>query len=121
MPFAQDGAQRAFTADTDLRTSQWCAVRRTATGIALAGAASVDFLGILQDDPDIGEAGTVKVRDVSKAKAGAAIAAGARLTTDATGRLITAAATNPIVGRALEAAAAADDLFAAEINPGGVA
>lgn len=121
MAYSQDGGKVAYVADTDLSvTGQYRAVKRTATGIALCGAADAGFLGILQDDPLAGESGTVKTRDVSKAVAGAAVAVGAFVTTDATGRLITAAVGNPRVGRALEAAAAASDLFPIEVGLSGV-
>lgn len=121
MAYAQDGGKVAYPADTDLSvTGQYRAVKRTATGIALCGAADAGFLGILQDDPLAGESGTVKTRDVSKAVAGAAVAVGALLTTDAVGRLVPAALGNPAVARALEAAAADSDLFAVEVGLTGV-
>lgn len=121
MAYAQDGGKVAFPADVDLSvTGQYRAVKRTATGIDLCVAADAGFVGILQDDPLAGESGTVKTRDVSVAVAGAAVAVGARLTTDATGRLVTAAVGNPVVAQALEAAAAASDLFAVEVGLTGV-
>lgn len=120
MPFGQDGALRAAPAAADFSTTgQYRAVKLTSDGYALCGAADLDFAGILQDDPLAGETATVKVRDVSKAVAGAAIALTDELTTDANGRMVPAATTNPIMGRPQEVAAAAGDLFAMEIRPGG--
>lgn len=124
MAYAQDGAFVAYDSDADLSAEaagQYRAVKRTATGFVLCVATDAAFLGVLQDDPAAGEPGTIKTRDVSKAAAGAAIAAGAAVTTDANGRFITAAATNVVVGRALEAAAAANDLFSLQIERAGVA
>lgn len=118
--YAQDGALRSHIADADFTASaQYRAVKRTSTGLALCGAADVGFYGVLQDDVPIGRYATAKVRDTSKMVAGAAVAAGAKLTTDASGRFVTAATGNTIVGRAREAAAAAGDLFAGEIFQAG--
>ncbi len=124
MAYAQDGGKVSYPSDADYSadgSGQYRAVRRTATGIVLCGAADAGFLGILQDDPALGEWGTVKTRDVSKASIGAAVAAGARLTTDAAGRLVTAVAGNPIVARALEAGAASGHLISVEVGLSGVA
>lgn len=123
MAYAQDGALVAYNADADYSvdgTGQYRAVKRTATGIVLCGAADVGFLGILQDDPAAGEAGTVKTRDVSKAVIGAAVVAGARLTTDANARLITAVAGNTVVAWAMEPGGASGDVIAVEVGVAGV-
>ena len=53
--------------------------------------------------------------------AGAAVAQGAFLTSDASGRAITAAAGNQIHGVAALAAAAADDVIAIDLSPRGKA
>jgi hypothetical protein len=45
------------------------------------------------------------------AKAGAAVSVGAALTTDATGRFVTATTGQPIFGRALQAAGAANEFI----------
>lgn len=123
MAYSQDGFLRPYPSDADLSAEgagQYRAVKRTATGFALCGAADVDFLGVLQDDPKLGESGTIKVGQATKAHAGAAIAITDELTTDSTGRFIAATTGNVVVGRPLEAAAAAGDLFAMEIRPGGI-
>lgn len=122
MAYGQEGDRSAYPADADLSTTgQYRAVVRTATGIALAGAA-VRIYGILQDDPRAGEAGTVKKRGTSKAIAGAAFAAGVSLTTDAAGRFVTAAVGNPIVARSEEPAGALGHITTVDILPaGGVA
>lgn len=120
MAYAQDGALRAYPADTDLSTTgQYCAVKRTATGIALCGANSTTFLGVLIDDPKAGEPGTAKVRDVAKAKAGAAFAIDVKLTTDASGRFVTATSGQNVWAKALEAAGAADELVSVEVLANG--
>lgn len=119
--FSQDGSLRSERADVDFTAdAQYRAIKRTATGITLCGAADAGFIGVLQDDVPAGEYATYKIRDVSKAVAGAAIAAGARVTTDADARFVTAVAGNPVMGRAEAAAAALGDIFALEIEPSGV-
>lgn len=51
-------------------------------------------------------------------EAGAAITFGVKLTSDGTGRAVTAVATNEVIGVALEAATAAGDLIRMLIRPG---
>ncbi|MAK54616.1 MAG: DUF2190 domain-containing protein [Pusillimonas sp.] len=46
-----------------------------------------------------------------KAKAGAAVAAGVNLTTDASGRVVTAAVGNAVIGKSLSAAGAAGEIL----------
>ena len=116
MAYAQDGALRAYPAVADYSvTGQYCAVKRVAGGIELCGANSTTFLGVLIDDPKEGEPGSVKVRDVAKGKAGAAFAIDAKLTTDASGRFVTATSGQNVWAKALEAATAADQLVAIEV------
>ena len=121
--FAQDGAFRAAPSSADYSadgTGQYRAVKLTGTGtVVLCGAADVDFAGVLQDNPASGETATYKVRDVSWAIAGAAIALTDELTTDAAGRFVPATTGQVIVGRPVSAAAASGDKFSLEIRPGG--
>lgn len=114
--YSQEGNKRAYTADNDYSTTgQYCAVKRTATGLALCGANSTTFLGVLIDDPKQGEPGTAVVAGAQKAKAGAAFAIDAKLTTDATGRFVTATSGQNVWAKALEAASAANELVAIEV------
>lgn len=122
MAYSQDGPLRSFPSDADYSadgTGQFRAVKRTATGIVLCGAADIDFLGILQDDPKTGEGGTVKVYGSTKAVAGGAILITDELTTDAAGRIVAATTGQVIVGRPLEVASGTGVLFAMEIRAGG--
>ena len=119
MAYAQDGAFRSYDSDADLSaegSGQYRCVRRTATGFALVGAANAaNVLGILQDNPRLGEGGTIKVRDVSKAVIGAAVAVDALLTTDAQSRLVTATTGQNVVARALEAGGTVNQLISVEL------
>jgi len=122
--YSQDGAYVAYPSDADYSadgTGQYRAVQRTATGISLCTANDPDCIGILQDDPATGEAGTIKTRDVSKVVAGAAFTNRALLTSDANGRLVTATTGQNVIARALEAATASGQVVAAEIRLGGLA
>ena len=124
--FAQDGAFRAAPSSADYSadgTGQYRAVKLTGTGtgtVVLCGAADVDFAGVLQNDPAVGETATDKVRDVTWAIAGDEIALTDELTTDTDGRFVPAATGEIIVGRPVSAAAASGDKFSLEIRPGGV-
>jgi len=88
------------------------------TAPAAAGAKAV---GIVQDYPAVGPGQAVRVRvaGICKARAAGAIAYGDTLyVADTTGRVGTApaAASNFVVGRALEAAVAVDDLITIEVR-----
>jgi hypothetical protein len=63
-----------------------------------------------------GEDVTLDVMGTAIVEAGAAVALGAALATDAQGRLVTHS-TGPIVGRALQAATAAGQFFEALLTP----
>ena len=87
----------------------------------LAGAgAAVD--GVLHNNPEADRAASIwMVGSVSKVEAGAAVAQGANVTSDATGRAVTAASGNYIAGRALQAAAGAGEFVpVAQNSPGRV-
>lgn len=91
--------------------------------VKVAGA-NAAIRGIAQDGPAVGPGGAVRVRSlgISKMVAGAAIAYGALIQTDSSGRGVTAAAgtaTNlPVIGVARSAATQAGDLFSIFLMPG---
>ena len=106
-------------ANVDLTGSQFLAVEvipATATVGTGTGGAALGFpsaggviLGILQNNPQVGEAGEVAVSGVSKAVAGAgSITIGALLMAAANGKLIPATAGNVAVAQALESASSGD-------------
>lgn len=87
--------------------------------VTVAGAvpsAAANSLGVAQNTGAIGDAVPVVVLGTAIAEAGAAIAAGALLETDAAGRFITRSA-GAIVGRAITAAGALGDQFEAFLIP----
>jgi len=65
------------------------------------------YVGVLNSV--VGETIPVAVDGVVIAEAGAAITQGAQLSTDTVGRVVTAATTNRLIGKALQAAGAAGD------------
>lgn len=80
-----------------------------ASGSGLLGPSAVDrgsagdgCLGILQNNPLLGEAAEVMVSGVSKAKAGGTFVAGAKLMRDASGLMVLATTGNAIVALALQ-------------------
>lgn len=91
-------------------------VASATTGYGNGGAAlgapsgvGVPGLGIVQNNPMVGEAGLVMTDGVSKAVAGGTIALDALLMIkDASGSLITATSTNYAVAKALESAVSGD-------------
>ena len=109
------GAIGFKVAAADLSAKQFYSVKVDSTGkIALTGAGELG-LGILQNDPTAGLAANVAISGASKAVVGAAVAAGARLSSDANGKLITATAAKSVVAQALEAGAANGDIISVHI------
>ena len=97
-------------AAADLSAKQFYAMTvDSSSEIAVAGAAA-NIAGILQNKPVAGVAASVQTDRISKAVAGALVAAGAFLEIDSSGRFITLAS-GISVAQALSGAAAADDLF----------
>lgn len=111
---------------TDLSAARNCFVKVTAAHtVGLCGAAQ-RAIGVLKNQPDNVKIKSAQVRQLnagvsSKVVAGGAIAAGAKVTSDAAGRAVTAAAGNEINGIAREAAAVLGDVIEISGVTGGVA
>ena len=84
-----------------------------------AGEATIGLLPAEQGNIAAGDDVTVQIKECGLWKAGAAVAAGALLTTDANGKAKTAAAGNFILAVALEAASAADEVIKVQICKAG--
>lgn len=123
-------------AAADLSAAQFQAVKVDNTGqIALCAAAGEFAVGVLQNTPIAGEPAQVMALGVTKAKVGAAVTAGALVTTNAAGKVIAATkattktddagvAADPLVGShvmglALETATAPDQIIAVLLLPMG--
>lgn len=117
--------QKGFSVGTQLATAslttaQFVAVKLdSAAGVIICSASGEKIFGILQDKPAAGAVCEVCTLGVTKAKAGAVVAAGALIMTNASGRVITAATTgSTIIGWALSAAGADGDIITVYLHPG---
>lgn len=81
-----------FVAEADLSASQYMFVTVTATGGVVLSGAGETAIGILQNDPTLGQAATVRVAGISQVSVGALIATGAQVEVDLNGEAITQAA-----------------------------
>jgi len=108
------------TAAADLSAQQFRAMRVTGDfQVNVANAAGQAVIGILQNKPTSGQSADVMMAGVSKAIAGAAIAAGAEVMAGADGRIITAAtAGSNVIGIALNAAGNANEIISVALNAG---
>ncbi len=117
----------SLVAAADLSASQYRFVKVDANGKAALAAAGENAIGVLQDKPVAGQTATVRLYGISKVMAGAAIAKGAAVASDANGKAKTAvsartdtsdagAANDPLIGSyavgiALQAAAADGEII----------
>lgn len=96
-----------------------------ATGSGLSGAAilappsaGADCIGVLQNNPQLGEAAAVMVSGVTKAQLGDNVGIGTKLMNDTDGTLIPATSTNYVIARALEDGVAGDIISVLLIHGG---
>lgn len=109
-------------AGADLSSYQYCAVYTSgANTVSLAATAGMNATGILQDEPAAsGRAAKVGIFGRTKAKAGAAISAGADVAVQVTtGRVVTAVTGDYVLGTALEAATANGDIISVLLKDSG--
>ena len=100
------GIRAPFEAAADLSSKQYCAMKISASQkVNVCSVAGETSIGILQNDPTLGQEASVMLTGISNAVYGAAVAAGASLTTNAAGLLITAVTGNKIMAVAVEAGA----------------
>lgn len=118
-----DTATIVGSATAALKDAEFLAAKFDANGgIVKASVAGEHILGLLPAEQGNVEAGndvTVQIKECGLWKAGAAIAAGAELATDANGACVTATAGDFIAAVALEAAAAAGDVIKVQIIKAG--
>lgn len=107
-------------AAADLSAAQFlCAKVTAANSVNVATVAGEYVIGILQGKPTSGQPADVMVHGVSKAISGAPISAGAKIMTNASGKVITGAtAGSHVIGCALEAATGADQVITVLLNAG---
>lgn len=109
-----------FQAGEDLSASQFCFVKLNSAGKIVKATHNAVAIGVLQDAPQAGQTGSVMTFGITKVKTASSISIGARLTayTDGSGRAAAAASGQYVMGIALEAATAADQLITALVFPG---
>jgi len=120
MAVMQSRDTRTFEAGEDLSSAQFKFVTLESDGqVDLADAAGERAIGVLLNKPDAaGKAATVAITGKVMVEAGATVAAGAQLQTNAAGEAITAAAGDVVMGYALEDAVDGQ-IFAMELIQGG--
>lgn len=102
----------SLKAGADLSAAQFKAVSVDANGEAVVAGAGDFAVGVLQNNPGLGELATVQIAGISKMKADAAVAAGARIASSADGEAATSTvATDNSIGIALAAAAGAGEII----------
>jgi hypothetical protein len=112
-------AQQTITlkAAADLSSYQYYAMKVSAAETCNVQTSQGGVIvGVLQNTPEINEAGTVAISGVSFVVAKSAITVGDNLTNNADGSFETAASGDYIHGIALEAATAAGDIIRALIS-----
>jgi hypothetical protein len=106
-------------AGSDLSSSQFLLVAMASDGQVDACGNGARALGVLQDDPAAaGRAGTVCIGGRTKVKAGAAVAVGALIGSDAAGKAVTAASGDVVLGVAMSAASADGEIISMVFAPG---
>jgi hypothetical protein len=92
MTFQSNGTDLSFAAGADLSHSQFLALTiDTDARVIVAGTGTV-VVGVLQNNPKINQAATVRVYGVTKMICAGNIANGATVSADATGKAVTGGA-----------------------------
>jgi len=94
---------RTFVAGSDLTAAQFKFVSLAADGqVDVTAAAGGNAIGILSNNPDVGQAATVTVSGGYMVEAGGTITAGDQVQSSATGTALLAATNDVVLGYALE-------------------
>jgi len=109
--YEQPGYKFSLIASADLSTHQYKFVDVNASGQAALAGAGTRCCGVLQNKPTSGNVAEINHDGISKVVAGAAVTAGNEVMSDASGRAVTATATNQGLGIALQSAGAAGVLI----------
>jgi hypothetical protein len=108
-------------AGADLSAAQYLFVEQSTAGtITVCNGAGEYALGVLQNDPTSGQAGTVAVSGVTKVVAGGTVAIGAKVTTTAAGKALTATTGQQILGEAMSGGDA-DEVISVLLRSSGAA
>ncbi len=117
MAYMNDVFDHSLQAAVDLSASQYLFVTVDSNGKwALSGAGEGGYS--MQDKPEADQWGEARVLGIAKIKAGAAVAAGAYVTSDASAKAVTATTGDVVNGHALQAASAADEVISIIVSGG---
>lgn len=108
----------SLPSSADLETHQHKFVVDNGSGQAAVAGAAAAALGVLQNDPGANGTAAIMVQGVSRVRAGAAIAVGSKVGSDANGKARVATSGDTILGIALEAAAADEDIIPVLLHAG---
>lgn len=105
--------EKTKLASEDLSAKQYYFMQMDSSGDMEIGEGATDLLlGVLQDKPESGQAGTYRYAGTTKVVASGAIAVGAEVTSDSAGKAVTTTTQGDTVkGIALEAAATDGDII----------
>lgn len=99
------GQKISLIAGEDMTTKQFHIVKMSGDfTVVTCSAVTDDMVGIVQNNPKIGQPAEIMINGVSKVRVDANIAAGDRITTSADGQATTEVAGSYTFGRALAAA-----------------
>jgi hypothetical protein len=94
----------SLDAASDLSAKKFYLAKGSGTfGCDLAGAASEDLLGPIQNAPESGQAAEIRILGISKVECGGTISIWDKVTSDANGKAVTAADGERYCGLAMEA------------------
>lgn len=111
----------AIPAGADLRSNLHYIVKLDTSGnVVLAAAATDALLGVIREVGNTGEPITVQYGGIAKVFCGATITAGARVTTDGSGKLAAATSGNTVLGVLLSTGAGANDIVSVALVSGSV-
>lgn len=111
--FEQPGFRFTLEAAADLSAGQYRALVVDGSGDAARAGQGVSIAGIQQNKPSVvGQATEIVQTGISKGESGAAVLQGAKLMTDASGKFVTATATDFVIGYALTASGADGEVIA---------
>lgn len=110
---------KSILAGADLSSAQFTFVKIDTSGKINTPTNGGDACGVLQDKPKSGDPGAVCYPgDITKVAVGAAVAAGAYVQTDGTGKAVTCVSGSRILGVALSAGTNSGDIIDIIYQPG---
>lgn len=111
MTYEQPEFALSIVTAASFAASQYRFAKLDSSGKVIVGTAGASSIGVVQNKPISGEVAEIVTAGVTKVVAGGAIAAGASITSDSTGRAVTVGGSDSISGYALTAAQGAGELI----------